>query len=550
MHPLYRRSALSILAASLASCAQYSSVREKRPAYTYKPFTPVGAIIAKAMEKGRNRPEAVLGRYLDAAAEASHQLAARPGDASALRDYNFAVGRVFEVIHDSKLEPWKQPIAAQGETGKWEFRFPVGKKPGENPALFHILPADRYEFRGTYVDNHRVKAGIGAPLVATSRPEFDATKLDRFAQGRHVYYGVTGLVRFEGRRCIVDYADPLSVETVQFAGHTFPLAADFTAPIGLALARENPKKLELQRLLKPEKYASTARLARLQPYDPNKIPIVCVHGLMDSHATWTPLITTLRNDPEIRKRYQFWFFSYPSGYPYPHSAALMRKQLDAITAQYPGHKKLVLIGHSMGGCISRLMITDTGDQLWKDTFGKSPAETPLSPQSKALFQDALIFKHRSEVGRVIFIAAPLRGSELASNWAGRFGAWLVKAPTTFLTVGTEALRYATNQPGTLGLKRIPNSIDTLAPNNRFVMNIQKIPLARGVPYNVISGDRGKGGNKDRTAPEMSDGIVPYWSSHLDGAESELVVPSSHSAHQNPQAIEEVRRILKQHAKRS
>jgi hypothetical protein len=47
----------------------------------------------------------------------------------------------------------------------------------------------------------------------------------------------------------------------------------------------------------------------------------------------------------------------------------------------------------------------------------------------------------------------------------------------------------------------------------------------------------------------SDGIVPYWSSHLDGAQSELAVASSHGAHQNPQAITEVKGILKLHAQR-
>jgi len=47
---------------------------------------------------------------------------------------------------------------------------------------------------------------------------------------------------------------------------------------------------------------------------------------------------------------------------------------------------------------------------------------------------------------------------------------------------------------------------------------------------------------------MSDGIVPYWSSHMDTATSELVVHSDHSAHQNPQAIAEVKRILKTYAK--
>ena len=52
------------------------------------------------------------------------------------------------------------------------------------------------------------------------------------------------------------------------------------------------------------------------------------------------------------------------------------------------------------------------------------------------------------------------------------------------------------------------------------------------------GDLGKG-----DAPNSSDGVVPYWSSHMDGAKSELIVSSGHAAHQNPKAIEEVHRIL-------
>ena len=111
------------------------------------------------------------------------------------------------------------------------------------------------------------------------------------------------------------------------------------------------------------------------------------------------------------------------------------------------------------------------------------------------------------------------------------------------------LKFATFQAGDLKLKRIPNSVDTLSPENRFVKEINTIPITPGIPYHVISGDRGKGGHKDKTKPVMSDGIVPYWSSHMEGAVSELVVPSSHSAHQNPQAIAEVKRILKTTATR-
>ena len=126
------------------------------------------------------------------------------------------------------------------------------------------------------------------------------------------------------------FEDPLATETVSFGGHSFPLAADFTVPLAVMLASTNPKKLELTRLLRPEKYAETARISRLQPYDPNKTVVLVIHGLMDSPATWTPMINRLRGDEQIRRNYQFWFYSYPSGYPYPYSAAILRRELDAI----------------------------------------------------------------------------------------------------------------------------------------------------------------------------------------------------------------------------
>jgi hypothetical protein len=100
------------------------------------------------------------------------------------------------------------------------------------------------------------------------------------------------------------------------------------------------------------------------------------------------------------------------------------------------------------------------------------------------------------------------------------------------------IKITTFRAGELKVKRIPNSVDTLAPTNRFVIAVNTIPITPGIPYRTIMGDRGRG-----DAPNSSDGVVPYWSSHMDGAESELVVPSGHGAHQNPKAIQEVRRIL-------
>jgi hypothetical protein len=97
--------------------------------------------------------------------------------------------------------------------------------------------------------------------------------------------------------------------------------------------------------------------------------------------------------------------------------------------------------------------------------------------------------------------------------------------------------------GTTPLKRIPNSIDTLSPRNRFVREMNKFPISPEVPYHSIIGDRGRG-----DTPNSSDGVVAYWSSHLDGAQSEKIVPSNHSSPLNPEAIAEVKRILLLHLK--
>ena len=63
------------------------------------------------------------------------------------------------------------------------------------------------------------------------------------------------------------------------------------------------------------------------------------------------MINSLREDSWIRKHYQFWVYSYPTGYPYPYSAMLLRRDLEGIKRAFPGHKRIILIGHSMGGMI-------------------------------------------------------------------------------------------------------------------------------------------------------------------------------------------------------
>ncbi len=527
------------LALAVTGCSNYSSVSEKRP--DYQSPSAAGQLIAVALKHPTDQPLAQIGRYLDAAALAANGLQANPDDARARADYNYAVARIFDVINESGLDPSKVALACPGASQQWSFSLKANTERRYDLSQFKVLSADRYRFKGRLVVEQAAKEGLGAPLVAVSK--IDLTKIDPFAQGKQGYYGMTGVVEFKGRVAAATLLDPLSVETVTMDGRNYPLAANFTAPIALALAELKPRKKELDRLFKPDEYATQVRLARLQPYDPAKIPILCVHGLGDSQATWAPMIESLRSDPVIRANYQIWFYSYVSGYPYPISAAMLRKQMDAINAHHPDHKEIVVIGHSMGGMITRTLMTDSGMTLWNAIYDKPPGEMPFSAETRNMMTDALIFKSRPEISRVIFMSPSHRGADIATSFFGRMGSKLIGAPKALLNGDTSPLTMAKPNPTGIELKKMPNSIDFLNPANRFVKTLNSLPLINGVPYHSVLGDRGKGGNLSDTKPVSSDGIVPYWSSHLDGAQSEIIIPSGHWTNQHPQGIAEVNRIL-------
>jgi pimeloyl-ACP methyl ester carboxylesterase len=533
---------VAVLSAILFSgCASDASIKERPP--RYKPLVGTsGQIkkteesIVKALRYSRHQPLVALGENMRAAQAALSQLRAHPQNVVALQDYNFATARILGIIKQAKLDPWSTPLTVPTSEGPMLLSHKPDPRPQWNPALYTFAPADQFDIDGTYVKEHATRPGIGAPIVAVGKGLNTQWRTNYFF--KKVYYGVTAVVAFKGNNCAIEFVDPLNHETVPLDGHIYPLAADFTVPMAVLLAESAPNVPKLRRMLNPEKYAETAHLSRLEPYNPNKTVVLVIHGLMDSPSTWAPMIINLRSHPEIRQHYQFWFFSYPSGYPYPYSAAILRKELDGAEKKYHLTKPIVVIGHSMGGCISRLLITDTGDKLWKFQFGKTPDQTNLTPASRKLLKESLIFNHRPEIGRVIFISAPLKGSDIARNPLGRIGSMLIRTPNRLLSVGQDVFKSVAFQSGDLKLKRAPNSIDTLSPNNRFVRNINKLPLTPGIPYHTIIGDQGKG-----DSPNSSDGVVPYWSSHMEGAVSEYIVPSGHGAHQNKQTFAEVARIL-------
>ncbi|MCF6313682.1 MAG: alpha/beta fold hydrolase [Verrucomicrobiales bacterium] len=543
IHPRHLFHLLALLSLLFFSaCTQYSKVY-KRPIFRVASTSEQKSLYRKAQSKD---PLARIGSYLDTANSARLKLLADHNDSQAQSDYNFAVARIVEVIEAEGYSPWEQALTCPAATGKpWQLSLkPPDPRPEYHPSNFHILPTDRFAFKGKLINKAHLVEGMGAPVTVIGN-DLDFTKFDPFAQGKSIYYGFTTIIRFKNKKCVIEVIDPLEQDQVAFDGHRYQVASDFQAPLALAMAESHPKKMGRGMMFKPTQHLSQARLARLQVYNPNKIPVILIHGLGDSPAIWAPMVDYLRSDTEIRKRYQFWVFGYPSGLPYPLPAAILRKQLDLMKQRYPNHKDVIIVGHSLGGNITRLLISDSGMEIWNTYFDKAPDKMPFSDTTRQALSDMLIFKARPDVSRVIFASASLRGSEKAVNFWGRLGAKLIGNPITMDRLNKEAIANARPE-FRQGRKHLPNSVHILDPGTTFLKVANNLPLSDKIPYHSIIGDRGKGGNLDHTPPVSTDGIVPYWSSHLDGAQSELIIPSEHWSILHPQAKAEVRRILLQH----
>ncbi len=411
-----------------------------------------------------------------------------------------------------------------------------------------FTPADDFLIRGLSVRNRG--GGLGAPLVASRKRQPDAP--GGKASAATLFLRVEGGLRelSEGScRGVLDIYSPLTRHTILVNGQTVPLETDLTAQLAYVL--ENPAlwSLGLQ-MFRLGQMPFPPGIYSPQPYERGKIPVVLVHGTMSSPVWWAEMLNTLSADPRVRENFQFWLYLYDSGKPIVYSARNFREALDAQLQKCdpqgvdPALKNLVVIGHSQGGLLTRLVSTDTGETLIRKVTGKTLQELHLAPEEQALIQRYAIFTPMPQVKRVIFISTPHRGSFLAGSFARRLARRFIRLPQDVLKTGSEMLTITKRikLPGTLS-DDIPTSIDSMAPGNPLLTAIADLPTPPTVTaHSIISVREGM------KAPDGDDGVVKYASAHLEGVASEFVVPSEHSCQGNPLTIEEVRRILLEHLK--
>jgi pimeloyl-ACP methyl ester carboxylesterase len=284
----------------------------------------------------------------------------------------------------------------------------------------------------------------------------------------------------------------------------------------------------------------------MAPYRPGRIPIVLVHGTASSPARWAELINEIQNDWDLGGRYQVWLFTYNTGNPILYTAGILTEGLrNAVKdldpeGKDPAMKKMVVIGHSQGGLLTKLTAIDSGSLFWKNASAAPFDELDVSPETKHILQRSFFYEPLPFVKRVVFIATPHRGSYVSGGWIGKFAGKLISLPGTILSPLTEVMAQLTGSSSITSLKQVPKSTDNMAPESPFVKAISSLPVAPGIKAHSIIPVKNPNDPKDK----WEDGVVEYKSAHIDGVESELVIPNEgHSAQDKPQAIEEIRRIL-------
>ncbi|MFM8570711.1 MAG: esterase/lipase family protein [Pirellula sp.] len=387
----------------------------------------------------------------------------------------------------------------------------------------------------------QIREGHGVPVVILRRKQSVANAGDDFL-AQTTAIAATAVLSSDGST--INFYNPLIIRQIEIDGTQIDLAYDTTASIAYML--HHHPQTRYRDFIFPDQSSDQSRLTMLEPYQPSKIPLILVHGLLSSPDTYGELYNQLRADPVLMDNYQVWVFKYATGKPFIRAASDLRDELDRVIAQCDPEltseqlRSSVLIGHSMGGLITRLMISYSGEQVW-DSVSKIPLEVIATDEkTRAGLAERFYFDPHPMIARAVFIATPHRGSSTAGRTLGKFASALVMQSETGFD------RIIQDNPGAIRdtlADGLPTSIDMLDPNQPFLKILASLPMSESVTKHSIIGVGG---------PVMgvfqTDGLVPLESARLEGVATERRIATSHNGIlKHPEAALELRRILFDHA---
>ena len=342
--------------------------------------------------------------------------------------------------------------------------------------------------------------------------------------------------------------DPFNVDQLNVADKTYPLAANFSAPYGLWLAENNLGAAAYLSLIDRDKHLTMPHLYMLEPYNPNKKVIVLVHGLASSPEAWIRLTNDIMGDPVLRDHYQVWQTFYSTNMPILESRfqinTIINQAFSTLNPNDSANKDAVLIGHSMGGIVARLLVSDA--DLSKPALALYNSRQVNKFKDNQFFTQRFVMQPIMNFDRAIFLSAPHRGTAFADRWFTKLARRIIKLPGAFVGALADAVvdqdTNFKNFINEIGKGVIQNGPSDLSHNSKFTELTEDVMPRKGIVFHSIMGNI-----TDSTDPDViTDGIVPYRSAHLDGAASEQIFKGGHSIQETPEAVLELRRILLQH----
>ena len=252
-----------------------------------------------------------------------------------------------------------------------------------------------------------------------------------------------------------------------------------STPLAYMWSRTDLSRYVWTGLLRPGRAGERSGLMLLRPYEPDKIPIVMVHGLASSPLAWIPMLNELLRDPKIHDKYQFLLYVYPTGVPIQIAAVGLRDSISQAEVAFgrstadptqinPAFGRMVLLGHSMGGLLSHAMSLHSGNKFWElnsdrrfeDIVGPPKVLDELrarSTSSTRFRPSSALCSSRRRITARSTAAVRSAGSVRASS----------ASPTTSGKLLTHARRRTIPTPssGRRFPRRLPTSIDTLDPDS-------------------------------------------------------------------------------------
>lgn len=450
---------------------------------------------------------------------------------------------------------------ATGEKGTVEFRngirqLPVGSIeitvdrrhfPWDLDRFERFEAADGYAIRGLSVRNR--SDGLGMPLIAVRRTE-TSSLFGSQAIPATAFLRLPGDLAQNGPGTIkatLELHSAFAGDTVAVNDRDVPLEKDTSIPVAYKLSEEEIWSFGIDAFL-GRLQDVPSRLFRFQPYDPERIPVIFVHGTLSSPVWWAEMINTLNSDPVIGRKYQFWYFFYNSSRLITVSALDLRRAIVAEAEKLDpdgtsaAMQRMVVIGHSQGGLLAKLTAVDSGDRLLKTVIRGDLEDLDTSGENREMIRDNMVITPVPTVRRLVFISTPHRGSYLSQSLARNLVQRFITLPVGLVQGLGGIYGFLTDNVRQHWQGKVPTSVDAMSPDDPLLKAIAETPLAPGVTgHSIIAID-----DPEDQPPEGDDGVVEYRSAHLDGMASELIVRSGHSCQDRPETIEEVRRILLEH----